>query len=92
MGLPQDRDGMRDRDESQHDSAVYRWAARRLARHVEEGTSAARLYDLLKPHVTKLVVCDPRKNASKGRASAISNDKRASDDRWIAGEKPTSRD
>jgi len=21
------------------------------------------LYDLLKPHVTKLVVCDPRKNA-----------------------------
>ena len=30
----------------------------------EEGTSAAWLYDLLKPHVTKLVVCDPRKNAS----------------------------
>jgi transposase len=29
-----------------------------------EGTSAAWLYDLLKPHVTKLVVCDPRKNAS----------------------------
>jgi len=29
----------------------------------EEGTSAAWLYDLLKPHVTKLVVCDPRKNA-----------------------------
>ena len=28
----------------------------------EEGTSAAWLYDLLKPHVTKLVVCDPRKN------------------------------
>jgi hypothetical protein len=27
----------------------------------EEGTSAAWLYDLLKPHVTKLVVCDPRK-------------------------------
>ena len=25
----------------------------------EEGTSAAWLYDLLKPHVTKLVVCDP---------------------------------
>ena len=30
----------------------------------EEGTSAAWLYDLLKPHVTKLIVCDPRKNGS----------------------------
>jgi transposase len=30
----------------------------------EEGTWAAWLYDLLKPHVMKLVVCDPRKNAS----------------------------
>lgn len=30
----------------------------------EEGTWAAWLYDLLKPHVTKLVVCDPRKNRS----------------------------
>ena len=30
----------------------------------EEGTSAAWLYDLLKPHVTKLLVCDPRKNES----------------------------
>jgi len=30
----------------------------------EEGTSAAWLYDLLKPHVSKLVVCDPRKNKS----------------------------
>src|SRR3977135_1339103 len=30
----------------------------------EEGTWAAWLYDLLKPHVTKLVVCDPRRNAS----------------------------
>jgi transposase len=29
----------------------------------EEGTSAAWLHDLLKPHVTSLVVCDPRKNA-----------------------------
>src|ERR1700736_4450206 len=37
----------------------------------EEGTSATWLYDLLKPHVTKLVVCDPRKNASmrKGNQS-----------------------
>src|SRR6266446_4733636 len=29
----------------------------------EEGTSAAWLYDLLKPHVAKVLVCDPRKNA-----------------------------
>jgi transposase len=29
----------------------------------EEGTWAGWLYDLLKPHVTELVVCNPRKNA-----------------------------
>ena len=29
----------------------------------EEGTGAAWLYELLKPHVTKVVVCNPRKNA-----------------------------
>jgi transposase len=29
----------------------------------EEGTWAAWLYDLLKPHVTKLAVCNPRRNA-----------------------------
>ena len=29
----------------------------------EEGTCAAWLYDLLKPRVDKLVVCNPRKNA-----------------------------
>jgi len=29
----------------------------------EEGTWSAWLYDLLKPHVDKLVVCNPRKNA-----------------------------
>ncbi len=29
----------------------------------EEGTWAAWLYDLLRPHVTKLLVCDPRRNA-----------------------------
>jgi hypothetical protein len=32
----------------------------------EEGTWATWLYDLLKPHVGKLVVCDPRKNSRKG--------------------------
>ena len=29
----------------------------------EEGTSAAWLHDLLKPHVARVIVCDPRKNA-----------------------------
>src|SRR5580704_16153773 len=29
----------------------------------EEGTWAAWLYDLLKPYVTNIVVCDPRRNA-----------------------------
>ena len=29
----------------------------------EEGTWSAWLYDLLKPHVSKLIVCDPRRNA-----------------------------
>src|SRR5271169_5495295 len=29
----------------------------------EEGTSAAWLHDLLKPHLSRLVVCDPRKSA-----------------------------
>src|SRR5256885_12098111 len=29
----------------------------------EEGTWAAWLYDLLQPHVTTVVACDPRKNA-----------------------------
>jgi len=32
----------------------------------EEGTWATWLYDLLKPHVTKLVVCDPRKHSRQG--------------------------
>src|SRR6202142_2088303 len=30
----------------------------------EEGTCAAWLHDLLKPHVTQVLVCDPRKNAA----------------------------
>src|ERR1700732_4883686 len=36
---------------------------RTLSVTFEEGTWAAWLYDLLKPHVAKLVVCNPRKNA-----------------------------
>src|SRR6516162_10371955 len=39
----------------------------------EEGTSAAWLYDLLKPRVTKLLVCDPRKTKSMKEGSQ--NDK-----------------
>jgi hypothetical protein len=30
---------------------------------LKKGTWAAWLYDLLMPHVTKIVVCDPRRNA-----------------------------
>jgi hypothetical protein len=55
---------MRDRDQSQHDSqfidALRGFAGSRL----KEEPQPARLYDLLKPQVTKLVVCAPRKNAS----------------------------
>jgi len=40
-----------------------RRAAWRCARTFEEGTWAAWLYDLLKPHVSEVVVCNPRKNA-----------------------------
>src|SRR5207245_277105 len=29
----------------------------------EEGTCATWMHDLLKPHVTEVLVCDPRKNA-----------------------------
>jgi transposase len=32
----------------------------------EEGTYAAWLYDLIRPHVTNVVVCDPRKNVNHG--------------------------
>ena len=41
----------------------------------EEGTWAAWLYDLLKPDVTKVVVCDPRRNAllKEGNKSASGN-------------------
>src|SRR5450756_1917421 len=30
---------------------------------LEEGTWAAWLYDLLRPHVNQVLVCDPRRNA-----------------------------
>ena len=39
----------------------------------EEGTCAAWLHDLLKPHVAKVLVCDPRKNSllKAGNKSAL---------------------
>jgi len=35
----------------------------------EEGTYSAWLYDLLSPYVEKLIVCNPRKNATRGNKS-----------------------
>src|SRR6202048_3762510 len=51
----------------------------------EEGTWAAWLYDLLKPHVTRLVVCDPRKNASmrEGNQSDKIDARRLSDPLYL---------
>jgi hypothetical protein len=37
----------------------------------EEGTWAAWLYDLRKPHGDQLVVCDPRRNALLRRAARV---------------------
>lgn len=37
----------------------------------EEGTWAAWLYDLLKPHVTEVLVCDPRKNDARKLAELL---------------------
>ena len=50
-------------EKSGHDLEFHRWATGNLLVAFEEGTSAAWLHDLLKPHVRHLVVCDPRRNA-----------------------------
>ena len=51
-------------DQGGHDRRVHPRAAGNVGSLTfEEGTSAAWLHDLLKPHVSRLVVCDPRKNA-----------------------------
>jgi len=42
----------------------------------EEGTWAAWLYDLLKPQVAKLAVCDPRKNAQLKEGKQERQDRR----------------
>jgi len=41
----------------------FQWLSGSLQVTFEEGTWAAWLYDLLKPQVTELVVCNPRRNA-----------------------------
>src|ERR1700752_4858133 len=61
-----------------------------LALTVEEGTSADWLHDILKPHVSRLVVCDPRKAAllKEGNksdridATQLSDDHQERFDRW----------
>ena len=52
-----------------------------------EGTWAAWLHDLLKPHVSKVVVCDPRRNAllqegNSGGARAARTEEEAGRDSW----------
>ena len=55
---------MRHRNKGEYYFAVHRRTARRCARHaLDEGTWTAWLYDLLKPRVTEVVVCNPRKAA-----------------------------
>src|SRR5229473_3740047 len=55
---------MHHRNESSHGPGIHPGTAWQLMGNLRRrGTSAAWLYDLLKPHVTKVVVCDPRKNA-----------------------------
>ena len=44
----------------------------------EEGTWAAWLYDLIKPHVTELVVCNPRRNALLKKAARATASMRGS--------------
>ena len=48
-------------DQSEHDLEFIQGLQGTLSLTFEEGTSAAWLHDLLKPHVSRLVVCDPRR-------------------------------
>ena len=48
---------------------------------LEEGTWAAWLYDLIKPHVTELVVCNPRRNALLRKAARATASMRGS---WLS--------
>jgi len=47
----------------------------------EEGTWAAWLYDLLKPHVSEVLVCNPRKNALLKTVARVIESMRAS---WLS--------
>src|ERR1022692_3192018 len=51
----------------------------------EEGTCAAWLHVLLKPHVTKVLVCDPRKNALLKSGNKNDRIETPSTPRFIAG-------
>jgi hypothetical protein len=72
----QNRDGVCHRDQGQHPCAVPRRAARRSARHLRRRTWAAWLYDLPKPHVTEVLVCNTRKNTSRNDSKSDRPDAR----------------
>src|SRR5206468_6321934 len=57
----------------------------------EEGTSAAWLHDLLKHHVSRLVVCDPRKNALLKDGNKRGPDRRAQAGRIVTRQPTPSR-
>jgi hypothetical protein len=54
---------VRHRNESNYSAGIHPGTTCSVWVTFEEGTSAAWLYHLLKLRVTKVVVCDPRKNA-----------------------------
>src|ERR1700730_16745252 len=56
-------DGVHHRKQSRHHSAVHPGSTGRGACDLGEGTWAAWMYDLLKPHVHEILVCNPRRNA-----------------------------
>jgi hypothetical protein len=55
-------DGSYSRDQGRDDTPVLRGLRGSLHVTFEEGTWAAWLHDLIKPHVAQQLVCDPRKN------------------------------
>ena len=54
---------MRPGNESSHHPRILCRITGTLSVTFEEGNSAAWLYDLLRPHVARVIVCNPRKNA-----------------------------
>jgi transposase len=50
-------------DQGRHDCGEHARTAGNAVTDLRGRNSAAWLHDLLKPHVSRLVVCDPRKNA-----------------------------